>query len=525
MKRHYPAATAVSPGAHVRVGYVLLFVAAILFHGRYACHGLAMFDTGMLVADVDRVLRGEVFGRDFMAPYGPGRYYLLALVFKLFGASLLTLAWTFAALRALLDLLTYHLARHFLPPLPALLPVFLVGMAHGSLHKSFLALSSLLVLLALVAFTRRQGRAAAMAVGSAAGIAFLLRYDAGVFGAVASCVTFAACGLARRVLWPVLGRQAIFACLAALGLVGIAGGLLLASGMRPTWWWEMVWHRISIQEGIDHPFPWPLASLRAGQKFAALTGVYLLAAPLVFAVGAAQAWRWCRRPDKREQGGALAGVVTMGVFLLNQARLVPTFNHFLQGAAPLFVVGASALWAALSRLRARGGWSRELANSIFLLPAGVIALHVVLGTHGTHPGSFTVREETDRLLAVPRARIFVPPHQASEVQRVLDLIGARTNADESIVCSHSCPAFYFLSGRLPALPFSEPSYYYRNDAVQRDLVARLERSPPRLFIYDPNPVVGYSMDADAPILLEALSSSMRPVAQIGSYIIYERARE
>ena len=60
-----------------------LFAVAAAFHASYAGYGIAPFDLGILLADTDRVLRGEVFGRDFLAPYGPGSYYVLAPILHL----------------------------------------------------------------------------------------------------------------------------------------------------------------------------------------------------------------------------------------------------------------------------------------------------------------------------------------------------------------------------------------------------------------------------------------------------------
>src|SRR5262245_65964648 len=84
-----------------------LFAVAAAFHASYAGYGIAPFDLGILLADTDRVLRGEVFGRDFLAPYGPGSYYVLAPLLHVLGRSLYSAAFVLAVLRAILDVATY----------------------------------------------------------------------------------------------------------------------------------------------------------------------------------------------------------------------------------------------------------------------------------------------------------------------------------------------------------------------------------------------------------------------------------
>src|SRR5262245_33362386 len=109
-----------------------LFAVAAAFHASYAGYGIAPFDLGILLADTDRVLRGEIFGREFIAPYGPASYYVLAPILCVVGRSLYSVALVLAVLRAGLDVATYVLARRLVGPWYSLLPFALALVAHGS---------------------------------------------------------------------------------------------------------------------------------------------------------------------------------------------------------------------------------------------------------------------------------------------------------------------------------------------------------------------------------------------------------
>jgi len=73
-------------------------------------------DEGILLQGAQRLLAGQVLYRDFFSFYTPGSYYALALLFKIFGSSLLVARTVLALTGAILSLIT-----HLLAP-PSLLP-------------------------------------------------------------------------------------------------------------------------------------------------------------------------------------------------------------------------------------------------------------------------------------------------------------------------------------------------------------------------------------------------------------------
>ena len=64
---------------------------SLLFHLIYFRHGVQnLVDLGVACVDAERILDGQVPGRDFLEPYGPARFYITALAFWIGGRSLLT---------------------------------------------------------------------------------------------------------------------------------------------------------------------------------------------------------------------------------------------------------------------------------------------------------------------------------------------------------------------------------------------------------------------------------------------------
>jgi len=136
------------------------------------------FDEGILVSFPTRVLAGDIPYRDFETFYGPGEPYLVAGLFRAFGAGLATERAVGFAFRLLLVLALYALARRF-AELPALaggiLAACLVAAdgVNADNHVTALALT----VLALVVLAQRGGTPRLVLAGLAAGAAALFSVE------------------------------------------------------------------------------------------------------------------------------------------------------------------------------------------------------------------------------------------------------------------------------------------------------------------------------------------------------------
>ncbi len=101
------------PEQHRRERYIVLSLFLLSF--LYLClfrHFTAMEpDEGILLQGAQRILAGQVLYRDFFSFYTPGSYYALALVFRIFGSSLVVARTALALAGAILSTVSYLLAR------------------------------------------------------------------------------------------------------------------------------------------------------------------------------------------------------------------------------------------------------------------------------------------------------------------------------------------------------------------------------------------------------------------------------
>src|SRR5437016_1708619 len=71
------------------IAYTALFTTAFAFLLATMNRHISVYDEGLILTGAMRVGAGEIPHRDFYANYGPAQYYVIALLFKLFGPSVM----------------------------------------------------------------------------------------------------------------------------------------------------------------------------------------------------------------------------------------------------------------------------------------------------------------------------------------------------------------------------------------------------------------------------------------------------
>lgn len=414
-----------------------LFVAAWFFHARYADHGMAVFDLGVLLDGAGRLQRGESFGGDFIAPYGPLRYAVIAAWFELFGSNLASYSWFSVFSLSAIGSLLFLAALRWTSVSGALAVSACFALAHGPLHKCVALWLMAAVVVAAVWWLEKGWRGASLC-GLVAGIVFVGRYDVGAFAMVAVIFGLA---LTDSRGSPRLWVRAVGASAGWAVVVGATLALLAAGGFSLGWWWELTWQRIDVQELVEVEFPWP----RSGGEWGPLRRLILFAAMLVaLAVELATVVSVVvRRVHGRSIPGdpARACIALFGLLLLNQLRLIASINRLFQVSIPVFFCLAD-----LCARRGRRAWTQALVW------AWVVALLAWVHTHteGLYPGSYTARLERPELLELPgdRGGVWLSYAEAQLIRAVVAEIEQHVAPGDCIATSPHCPLFSFLTSTL-----------------------------------------------------------------------------
>jgi 4-amino-4-deoxy-L-arabinose transferase-like glycosyltransferase len=163
---------------------LLLFVVPCLYLRLFYDYTILNADEGIVLQGAQRILQGQVLYRDFFSFYTPGSYYWMALLFKIFGSSILVARAALIVYGGLFSVLTYLLARRVCSRWSALLACYLVTVS--CLRFGFMALhnwdSTLLAYLTLycaVLLLERPHWAWALGTGSFAALTSLFEHSKG----------------------------------------------------------------------------------------------------------------------------------------------------------------------------------------------------------------------------------------------------------------------------------------------------------------------------------------------------------
>src|ERR1700688_395224 len=174
-----------------------LFVVALLYLTLCMNRSLNPYDEGMILFGAARVLDGAVPHRDFYTAYGPGQFYVLAALYKTFGASVLIERVWDTVVRCCIVVLVFIIVAQVAPRRLAVLTAAasLVWLASFGGYGSpmFPALAAALAGLAFLAPALGSVGLSwrLVAAGGFAGITMLFRYDVGFFTFGAECAILA----------------------------------------------------------------------------------------------------------------------------------------------------------------------------------------------------------------------------------------------------------------------------------------------------------------------------------------------
>jgi hypothetical protein len=175
--------------------YAILFVLGALLSGLTIRWGINPHDEGLMLQAGERIADGQLPYRDFYANYGPGQYFLVGGLDWLFGPSLLTWRILRVALDAGVAVLAYALVRRDAPE-PLALGAWVAvaaAMAFPSIpHPNPTALA--LAFGGLLIAERRPA-----AAGALAGLAAVFRLDLGLAALAGTALLAGRRGAARAV--------------------------------------------------------------------------------------------------------------------------------------------------------------------------------------------------------------------------------------------------------------------------------------------------------------------------------------
>jgi 4-amino-4-deoxy-L-arabinose transferase-like glycosyltransferase len=433
---------------------------------------LARTDEGTFLVGAARILRGQVFARDFVEVMGPGTFYWLAAFYRVFGENVfatracLFLSWMATAT------LVHLLSRNVNSP-NRLLPVTLIivtgfsslgiGISH---HIDSNCLTLLVVLCLLVWYEKRSLRWLILA-GALAALTAVVHQPKGLLLLLAAGVWIWMMerkqGHASRAL---IGTAAGFAGILGITVVYFAAHGALTDVIRASLVWPFQHYSAINQVPYAYgtfKFNWRGAPLSTPGSYCIFLLACLLMAPFLYvvvvpAVLALQIWLGRLRPMPANVSLYLLCGLALWISELHRKDIV----HLVFGS-PLLVIVSIQLLSHSGRMLSRLALVVLTASSCTL---AVCNLMVVLTAHtvSTRVGNVAMFEGGEELAA----------------------LHARVAPGEEIFVYPYCPSYYFLVQTENPTRFSILQSGYNTPGEVREVIRVLESRKVRHVFWDTN---------------------------------------
>jgi 4-amino-4-deoxy-L-arabinose transferase-like glycosyltransferase len=440
-------------------------------------------DEGITLQGAERILHGQVMYRDFFYFCTPGSYYFLALLFKVFGNSIVVAKTQLAVYGGIFAVLTYLIARRVCARWSALLTAFLVTVAFlpsffFALHNWDSTLWAYLTLYCAVWFLQRPHWGWALAMGTCCSITALFEQSKGggiLLGLAAGFVILAVC---RQIVWQ---RTHLLAALAGLVWpVALTIGYFANRHASNQLVSDLI--RSLQQYAAVNTVPYgylnwgraiPAESLPATAFFLVLASPYFLFSALpLFGIGIltysmVQIRKAQRRESARWAYYALVSACTSGL-LVSVLAARKDASHFVFVSPVLSLI--------LCWFIDRGDLRLRILDAVMPLVVGLVALALTLMAISelVMANSMALRNTRKGIVRVRNA------------ETALDYLRAHTRPGEEIIVYPYDPAYYFLTdtSNPTAFDFVHPGLNTR--AQLHEMLNIVASSRPRAVLFDPS---------------------------------------
>ena len=432
----------------------------------------------MLQQSLD-LLQGQVIYRDMDSFVAPGMWFLLAAVFKIFGASVFVSRMLMLAVFLGLGLIGYRIVtplagwRYGLATVASLLlfSIWAFPTWTFAFYSPVAILLALAALERLLAWQRSQKSLDLALTGLLLGLSICFKQNYGVFALSGAALGYAAMRFENKD-----GRAQILNGVARdVALVStaiITAGIpfliyFVAHGAIGDAWQSLVVHPFEFAGRHDIPYAafsdlWkpdlyntaesrltylsfaklntsPLSTLQSIRAAERLHVLLYWIAPLVLISGLIlSVWRGLKEARKVDSAlfacFSVAGCIFFGVFPRAD------FNHLVNVYQPVVIATPLAIWLALNAIGPARPWMRRVflfAVSLLAFVYGSIAIHWYTGLLG----------RLDTRLEIPRAGVIVNMQEARQIELQVKAIQERSAEGDAVLTIPDLTMLNFLSER------------------------------------------------------------------------------
>jgi 4-amino-4-deoxy-L-arabinose transferase-like glycosyltransferase len=463
----------------ISAALLVLTTAYLLLFRRYTFSP----DEGITLQGAQRVLQGQVMYRDFFYFCTPGSYYLLALLFRIFGSSIIVARTALAVDGGIFALLTYLIARRVCARWSALVASYLVTVAllpscFFALHNWDSTLWAYITLYCAVWLLQRPHWGWALGMGTCCGITVLFEQSKGAclllgltvgFGILWAChqihvkrtqILAALAGI----VWPVVLATGYFASQDAfLPMVkDMLSPFLRLSRVNSVPYGYLNWGSVIL----NRPLPGAMLILFLSSPY------FLISALPIFGVGilvysTVRGWRMRHRQAERWAYYVLVSACTSGL-LLSVLASRKDASHFVFIAPIVSLILCWFLDGSDIRLR-------TVDHVRPLVVAAIVLAFTLLGfSQLVIANGFVSRETRRGIIKVPMS------------ETALDYLRMHTRPGEEIFVYPYYPTYYYLTATSNPTPYDYMHPGLHTPEQFEEAMNRIAARRPQVVLFDPS---------------------------------------
>jgi hypothetical protein len=446
-------------------------------------------DEGLLIQGAQRAMDGQLPLKDFHQ-YMPGRYYLLAVWFLVFGKSIATARLLLVIVHTLKNILLFHVARRLLPLPFSLIPVGLMLLLPGFWVKADISSVLLLNTLFLLKYLTPPHRTRHLVyLGLSVGFSVLFREDMAGYSFLTVAVLLLVKGiLDKERFWSILRKGLLFSLMISAVLAPVAllywqqGGLSrLGQGILET---------VRLGHIESSPFPPPAALFR----HPAFVFPYL--AILLFLIMITILFFRFRRKDPMDGPPNLFLLAVTLLAVLSFFHILHWTHEFriIQTGCLIHILWATLIYLAFREAKRRAprgggaGWLKPAALNLGAVLALAVQVTLVIFSFTADyavqfdAGGISLRSGVHRPIeGTDKAGILPPVQTAVSLSRLVKYINTYTSPRDTIYCFGES-ILYFLAGRKNATEFDNgriPAYF---PDQRKNFISQLWSRKPKVII-------------------------------------------
>lgn len=490
---------------------ILLFLIGIGYYRSFYNYGIDLFDEGILVNGAIRILRGEIIYRDFFG-YEPGRYYLFALLFKLFGIDLQMIRLAMVFLTSLAPVLVYLISRRIMPRNFALLAALLMLIAPGVYYFRLFILFILLNLLMISKYLDKGARFWLLGSALVPAICIGFYQDITSFAILATFPLIVVHNLysfspeeeyinEKRKVFQSITREML--CYATL--LTLVGSAIYIFFFLPAFRKDFIsayFYPRSFLYHLNLPLPRLFSLFTSGEW--RITGIrvlfenslFYLPIGIYFAISLLLINRFISKKLGHIDLYLLLFFI-LGVLTFSRTSVRADFDHLFLSLPLAYILGCYLLFLLYHKARVLIRRPRPRILSLLmgiLLPPLILIIPLafiidVTLCHGFYVGSIGILRGEHTLLELERAKLYVSADKAEVIRQVVSYIKEHTCPEDSIFALPINPMWYFLCERDNptsyecVLPEMLPARRKAGDDVQRQIIRDIHDAQTKYIIY------------------------------------------